>query len=478
MAPQNSDPRLVGLLDSAMDAIISIDSSQRIVIYNRAAERIFGWTAQEMIGQPLQRLLPERFHSAHAESIRRFGSMGVAVRRMSGSRVVYGVRKNGEEFPADASISHVVTPEGKLFTVILRDVTERHESDQEQMRLAARLSGLLESAMDGIISIDSSQRIILYNRSAEKIFGWSAVQVLGRPLDMLMPRRFRFNHWEQVRRFGETGVTSRRMGGNTVLYGLRSNGEEFPIDASISQLDLPEGRLYTVILRDVTERVRSQSEWAAFAADASGVREQEQARISRELHDELAQLLVALKMDASWLQEHLAPIPEAAQVRFDSMIGRLDEAVASTRRIAEDLRPLVLEDLGLVPSIHWLVETFSQRTGAACSLKMDNALDLQEPYATAVFRVVQESLNNVAKHANATRVEVSVQREGSLLVLSVQDNGVGFLVTAERKPRSLGLVGLRERVHLLQGEVTVSSEPGKGTRVEAIIPILNGGGGA
>lgn len=476
MASHNSDPRLAGLLDSALDAIISVDHSQRVVIYNRAAERIFGWLAEEMIGQPLQRLLPERFRRSHADSIRRFGTTGATMRRMGASRVVYGLRKTGEEFPAEASISHVVTSEGRLFTVILRDVTERHESDQEQMRLAARLSGLLESAMDGIISMDSNQRIVLYNRAAESIFGWRAVQVLGRPLDMLMPRRFRFNHWEQVRRFGETGITSRRMGSNKLIYGLRANGEEFPIDASISQLDLPEGRLYTVILRDVTERVRSQNEWAAFAADASGVREQEQARIARELHDELAQLLFALKMDVSWLREHLSPVPETARVRFDSMLGMLDEAVASTRRIAEDLRPLVLEDLGLVPGIEWLVQTFSQRTGAACSLKMEEGLELQEPYASAVFRVVQESLNNVAKHANATRVEVCMQREGHMLVLSVQDNGVGFLVTAARKPRSLGLVGLRERVHLLQGEVTVSSEPGKGTRIEASIPAFGNGG--
>ncbi|MCI5068231.1 PAS domain S-box protein [Acidovorax sp.] len=144
MASHNSDPRLAGLLDSALDAIISVDHSQRVVIYNRAAERIFGWLAEEMIGQPLQRLLPERFRRSHADSIRRFGTTGATMRRMGASRVVYGLRKTGEEFPAEASISHVVTSEGRLFTVILRDVTERHESDQEQMRLAARLSGLLE----------------------------------------------------------------------------------------------------------------------------------------------------------------------------------------------------------------------------------------------------------------------------------------------------------------------------------------------
>jgi PAS domain S-box-containing protein len=473
MGSGNADARLAGLLDSAMDAIISVDQAQRIVLYNRAAERIFGWPPAQMIGQPLERLIPERFHRSHSDHVRRFGETGVTSRRMSGSTVVHGLRQNGEEFPVDASISQVDTPEGKLFTVILRDVTERLESEQEQARLAARLSGLLESAMDGIITMDEGQRIILYNRAAENIFGWPAVQVIGRPLDMLMPKRYRQRHKELVRRFGETGVTSRRMGGTTVIHGLRANGEEFPVDASISQLDSPEGKLYTVILRDVTERVRTQAELASLAAKANEVREQEKSRIARELHDELAQTLTALKMDAGWLRENLGPIPDAAKEKFAAMMDMLNSAVAATRRIAADLRPLVLDDLGLVPAIEWLTQTFTQRTGVECQFDADEELELGEPYATAVFRIVQESLNNVAKHANATRVHVRVERHADVLELSVQDNGVGFTVGAQRKPESLGLAGLRERAHLLRGEVRVDSGTG-GTRVEASIPIQGG----
>ena len=454
-----------------MDAIISVDESQRIVLYNRAAEKIFGWPADVIRGQPLTQLLPERFHGTHAAHVQRFGATGVTSRRMSGSSVVYGLRANGEEFPVDASISQVDTPEGKLFTVILRDVTERMEAEREQARLAARLSGLLDSAMDGIITVDDGQRIILYNRAAEKIFGWSALQVMGRPLDMLMPKRYRAQHAAQVRRFGETGVTSRRMGGTTVIYGLRSNGEEFPIDASISQLDSPEGKLYTVILRDVTERMRAQEDLAAFAAEASGVREQEKSRIARELHDELAQSLTALKMDTIWLRDKLRDDPPAAAARLEDMLRMLDAAVASTRRIAADLRPLVLDDLGLMPAIDWLVQNFSQRTGVPCQLEADEDMELREPYATAVFRIVQESLVNVAKHAQASRVLVRIARQDDALILSVEDDGQGFRAADPRKPQSLGLVGLRERAHLLRGEVLVSTAPGEGTRVEARIPI-------
>ncbi|MGZ5786939.1 MAG: PAS domain-containing sensor histidine kinase [Ramlibacter sp.] len=467
--------RLAGLLESAMDAIITVDQAQNIVLYNRAAERIFGYPFAKVKGQPLAMLLPERFQASHAQQVEHFGETGVSSRRMGTSAVVYGRRANGEEFPLDASISQVDTEGGKLFTVILRDVTQRMRAEQEQARLAQRLSGLLDSAMDAIITVDEGQRILMYNRAAEKIFGWAAMQVMGRSLDMLIPERFRHGHLSHVRRFGTTGVTSRRMGDGTVIYGLRANGEEFPMDASISQLETAEGKLFTVILRDVTERVRAQEDLASFATQANAIREQEKSRVARELHDELAQSLTALKMDTIFVRDNLREDPQAAGRKLDEMLGMLDASVAATRRIAADLRPLLLDDLGLMPAIEWLVQNFTQRTGVACDLLADEELELEEPYATAVFRIVQESLVNVAKHSQATRVEVSVAHSGAQMTLKVQDNGVGFLPGASRKPNSLGLVGLRERAQLLKGTVSVDSAPGRGTTVQASIPVQDTG---
>jgi len=339
---------------------------------------------------------------------------------------------------------------------------------------AARLAGLLDSAMDGIVSVDDTQRIVMYNRAAEKLFGWSAEEIRGKPLDLLLPERYRGAHGQQMRRFGATGTTSRRMGDNTVLYALRKDGTEFPIEASISQLQTPEGKLYTVILRDVTERVRAREELAAFAAESAGVREQEKSRIARELHDELAQSLTALKMDTIWLREHVPAADPAGQEKVAQMLAMLDTSVAAVRRIAADLRPLVLDDLGLVPAIEWLAQNFTQRTGVACTLQVDESLELQEPYATGVFRIVQESLTNVAKHARASRVELELRPHGDHLLLRVQDDGIGFRPSAPRRPQSLGLVGLRERATLLRGDVRVDSSPGGGTRVEARIPMPAG----
>ena len=467
----NAAALLAGILDSAMDAIITTDEQQKILIYNGAAEKIFGWPRAEILGELLERLIPARFRSGHARHVERFGNTGATARRMGARTVIYGLRANGDEFPLDASISHLETPAGKLFTVILRDITGRLQAEEEHARLAARLSGLLDSAMDAIITVDESQRIVLYNRAAEKIFGWPSDQLLGQTLERLMPRRFQDEHSRHVRRFGDTGVTSRRMGDGTVIYGLRANGEEFPMDASISQLQTVEGKLFTVILRDVTERVRAQQERSAFAAAANAIREEEKTRVARELHDELAQSLTALKMDTNWVRDNGAKDPQAATAKLTDMLAMLDSTIAATRRIAADLRPLLLDDLGLVPAIEWLAGNFTARHGVPCQVRASDELELKEPYATAVFRIVQESLANVGKHAAASRVEISIDQVGWAIQVAVQDNGRGFDATAPRKPGSLGLMGLNERADLVDGSVTIVSAPGQGTRIEVRVPL-------
>ncbi|WP_395688627.1 PAS domain S-box protein [Caenimonas koreensis] len=469
--PSNASALLAGLLDSAMDAIITVDSRQRIVLCNRAAERLFGWPREQLLGEPIDKLIPVRFRATHAAHITRFGATGVTSRRMGGVTAIKGMRANGEEFPMDASISHLDTPNGHLYTVILRDITVRVLAEERHVRLSARLAGLLDSAMDGIITVDEGQRIVMYNRAAERIFGWPPDEAIGQPLGKLMPERFRQAHGDHIRRFGEHGVTSRRMGDGRLIMGRRADGEEFPMDASISQLDTVDGKLFTVILRDATERVRAQEERSEFAVAAQAIREEEKTRVARELHDELAQSLTALKMDTIWIREHARQSPEETSVKITGMLDMLDRAVASTRRIAADLRPLLLDDLGLGPAIDWLATNFTQRSGVKVVLDVPEDLDLREPYATAVFRIVQESLQNIAKHAQAHSAAVSVTIAPHMIRLEVRDDGKGFSPTATRRPESLGLMGLQERAQLLKGSVEIDSAPGRGTSVVVRIPV-------
>ena len=471
--------RLDAIVRSAMDAMITVDPEQRIVLFNDAAERMFGVEARQAIGTSLERFIPERFRTAHRDHIERFGHTGETSRRMGLQQALWGVRADGAEFRIEASISHATVSGQQLFTVILRDITQRLATEARVREDEARLDAIVRSATDAIITVNAGQHIVLFNRAAERMFGVTASQAVGAPLANFIPERFRAGHREHIDRFGRTGETARRMGPQRALHAVHADGTEFPIEASISHATVGGEQLFSVIIRDITARLaaaaeieRSHAQLRELGAVMHEVREAEQTRIARELHDELGQALTALKMDVELL-ESLAP-PDRADLleRTGAMRGLLDSTVQTTRRISADLRPLVLDDLGLAAAAEWLVDQLRQRARVDCDLAIDSSLaDLAEPYASAIFRVMQESLTNVAKHARASRVELRLAREGGSAVLTVHDDGVGMGQTDQAKPRSFGLRGIRERILVLGGEVRIVSQPGGGTVVVVRVPL-------
>jgi len=249
-----SAQRLEGIVASAMDAIITINDRQEIVLFNPAAERMFGLPAADALGQHISRFMPERYRDTHAAHIRRFSATGVTNRQMGSLGAISGLRADGEEFPIEASISQVQIGGERLSTVILRDITERKAAEDALLESRRRMEGIVESAMDALITVDEQHRIMLFNPAAERMFGVSAAEAIGAPLETFIPERFRAGHSEHIRRFKTAGVTNRRMGALGAVSGLRANGEEFPVEASISQVEVGGMRLGTVILRDITER--------------------------------------------------------------------------------------------------------------------------------------------------------------------------------------------------------------------------------
>ena len=351
-------------------------------------------------------------------------------------------------------------------------------SHRELKEAGERLDIIIQSAMDAIITVDDRQNIVMFNAAAEKIFGCPVAEAIGAPLDRFIPERFRAAHRGHVRHFGETGATTRMMGARLALLGLRSNGEEFPIDASISQVVIDGRKLYTVIVRDITERrsveealERSYREFRELSTAMHEVREAERLRIARELHDELAQWLTAIKMDVSWLSSRLPRDEAQLLARVEKMKGVVDTAVAAVRRIAADLRPVMLDDLGLVPAIESLLHDLSQRTGIVISLDGAAAeLDFREPLPTALYRIAQEALTNVARHARATEVSVTMHVGNGRLVLAVRDNGRGFDPGTVRA-KSYGILGIRERAHTLGGTARFERIAKGGMLVEIAIPV-------
>ena len=479
MRLRDVEARVGGIVESAMDAIISIDEAQRVVQFNAAAERAFQRPRGEVLGGHIEMLIPRRFHETHRAHIDRFGTTATTSRGMGAQMVLHGVRATGEEFPIEASISQHAEGGRKLYTVILRDVTERVRAEQLLSRSESRLRGILDSAMDAIITVDEGQHIVLFNSAAEKVFGCPREQAVGSPLAWFIPQRHRGAHAAHLAEFARTRTSSRRMGEARIVVGLRRNGEEFPIDASISQTSEGGQHFFTVILRDVTERERalrelrqSREEIKELALAASNLREQEMRRIARELHDELGQALTALKIDVGWLRGNLAAAPAEVAGKLAAMQVLIDGTVAATRRISSDLRPLVLDDLGLAAAADWLTQGFSARTGIPCELAASRDLTLADPYATTIFRVLQESLTNVAKHAKASQVEVTLEKTDAEVTLTVRDNGSGFAVDAPRRPASYGLLGMRERAALLGGNVHIDTSPGHGTCIEVRLPLV------
>jgi len=431
---------------------------------------------------------------------------GVVARRMLPAAILVplligwfrlqGQRRYGLGFGAALSATIVAI----IFTILVvwaartldRRGAERERAAEILRQGTARLDGIISSAMDAIISINSQQRILLFNQAAEKMFGVPVRDALGQSIGRFIPARFRAAHARHVEGFGQTGVSARQMNVLGAISGVRASGEEFPIEASISQVEVAGEKLFTVILRDVTERKRAEDvllesqrrehsmlmDLRALAARLQSVREEERTRIAREIHDVLAQELTRLKLDITWLNRRLAqPMDESKQrlllERLVVMLGAADTAIQSVQKIATELRPIVLDTLGLCAAIEWQAKDFEARSNIRCTANVpDGNINLGRDHSTAVFRILQESLSNVARHAGATEVEIDLQREPECITLTVRDNGRGIQADELSDPHSLGLLGMRERAALLGGQCLISCLPGEGTAVEARFPLM------
>lgn len=336
----------------------------------------------------------------------------------------------------------------------------------------------VDSLMDAIVAVDASRNIILFNPAAERMFGVEADQVFGTPLERLLPHRARAGHRKHIEGFGRSEGASRAMSPNLEIMGLRSDGTEFPIESTISQTLVDGKPQLTAVLRDVTERRRTEADLLemnrqlrGLSASLQNVREQERSRIAMELHDDLGQQLTGLKLELSWMGGRVKEGRQPTIAEIDAMRYLLDAAIASVRRIATELRPPILDDLGFGEAVAWQTAEFSKRSGLEVVLDLHAAgLVADKDVATALYRIVQESLTNIARHARARRVEVSLTADDDAMVLTVRDNGTG-IADAARHGSGIGLVSMRERATALGGQLTIVSTPGRGTTITVTLPL-------
>lgn len=342
-----------------------------------------------------------------------------------------------------------------------------------------RSRGIIQHASDAIIITDDQQCILQANPAAANMFGVTVEVMEGTPLSRYIPREQRLgadlatSHY-----FGNTGIHLRMKGRRTSDYavtGVKRDGLHVPLEGSLSSLYENGKPIYTIILRDITERkqvheqlAQSYTQLRELSAALQTIREEERKHIARELHDDLGQLLATLRVDLALLQRRVRD--DDARQLLEGMDDLLMAAITSLRRIASNLRPRALDEGGLYFALESLRQEFVAHYGIECRLHAhEEELILDDGYSTAIYRIMQEALTNITRHAAASKVELSLRRVDDILDIAIQDDGRGIAAQDMDKASSYGLIGMRERVWALHGEISIVSDGG--TRILVRLPL-------
>ena len=367
--------------------------------------------------------------------------------------------------PLKNSIGEIIS-----LLAITRDVTEKKNTEIEIKQNEEKYKTLVEQAIDAIALYDETGKVLDVNTGSVKMLGYTKEELIGMSLKVILteeeivvnPVRY------DILKKGKSTIKQRRM--------RRKDGSI--VETEVRSQQLPDGRFLSVI-RDLTERIEAERELGAsykairkLTAHIQNIREEERTSIAREIHDELGQQLTVLKMDVSWLRKKMGVSDEVVKHKFIDLIAMLDQTVNTVRRISSELRPSLLDDLGLVAAMEWQLGEFEKRSGLNTSF-IHSGEDLQLPdlIRTALFRIFQESLTNVARHSDADLVTVTITKKNDKLILSIADNGKGFDKQKIVEKKTLGILGMKERVSMIGGEYEIKSNFGKGTEVFVRVPL-------
>ncbi|TAK43792.1 MAG: PAS domain S-box protein [Betaproteobacteria bacterium] len=467
-----SEATLAGVINTAMDAIITIDERQCIVSFNPSAERIFGYRAAEMSGRPVAVLLPERLRDRHREHVGRFGELGETRRSMGVPGEIVGLRSDGGEIRLEATIARVEAGGRLRFSVMLRDVTERRRTEQRVREQARLLDLIFRHSIDSIVLLDRDFNFLRVSDSYARACQRDIAEFEGRNHFELFPSDFR-EEAEQAR-------------ASKAIYHRIERPFVFPDhpewgvthwDVGLVPILGPDGEVdfFLLTLKDVSERVRaavalhkSASRLRRLSSRLREVEERERRAMARELHDRIGQNLSALDLALGMLGQQVAAARlDGANEHLAEMQRTLKATIGHARDLMCELRPPALEEYGLLAALRDLVADFRRKTRIAATVEGD-LLQPRPPETIelSMYRIAQEALNNAAKHAGATEVRLGLRAGAGTIELAISDDGIGFdAAQAGNGAPTWGLATMRERAEEAGIELSIDSAPGRGTRI-------------
>lgn len=451
-----SEAQLTAIIGSATDAIVTIDAQRRVLLYNREAERIFGVPASEIIGERVERLVPERLWPALRLAMRQGMPANGAPGQLG---PVAGLRADGQEFPIEATTSLVTVQQRRLCTFIIRDITERKRIE-ETLR---KLSRAVEQTAEGVYITDRRGTIEYVNLAFEQQTGYGRDEAIGATPRLFASGQHGTDFYDRLWRTILSGRVFR-----DVFVNRKKSGELYYDLQTISPVRDDRGEIshFVTSSRDVTQRVRTRTALTRLNAQL----EREAVRIAHALHDEAGQFLTAAHIALAEVARDVGP---QMRLRLQEVREHLTQVEEQLRSLSRELRPRILEDLGLRDALEFLGNGVSKRTGSEVTLTIGLEGRLPPLVETTIYRLVQEALANATRHGKATHIRVGLTREVDVVRCTIQDNGVGFSVPemfGRKGDKSLGLIGIRDRLEALGGTLQVSSNPTEGTTLDVLIP--------
>jgi len=448
-------------------------------------EKLFGYSSEELIGQGVEVLALEGFRTEKVQ--RRRDEFGDSRDRLRGAGLeLYGRRKDGSEVPVEIRLSPLEAPEGVLVCAAIRDVTERKRAEEALRESEARFRTMANTAPVMIWMSGTDKLCTFFNK------GW--LDFTGRSLEQELGNGWAEGvHREDLDRCFEVYVSSFDARQEfTMEYRLRRYDGEYcwVLDTGVPRF-APDGTFLGYIGSAIDITGRKRTEEALRASEAAlrkshdelqelpgkllAAQEEERRRVARELHDDLTQRLAVVAIEAGKLEQQLQGVSEPVLERLRRMKEQMIELSAVVHGISRQLHPSILDDLGLVNAIEAECMNFSQREGIQVKFTSKNVpATLPRDLALCLYRIAQESLRNIAKHAKTDKAVVVLAGTDGGILLSVRDYGMGFDPARVRGNGGLGLISMAERVRLIQGDLSVESRPGQGTRIEVRVPLVGG----